>query len=168
MVNKSIIVLCGIPTSGKTTWRENFLKNHSYARAVSRDDIRDRLFGKDYWKKQKEKLNYAYSRTANERFVTEVFDRQVQSYLEDINVQAIVLDNTHCQESYLDRIILKYEGKVRVYINFFDISITKAYYRNIIRWLKTGKRIPVKVIKNMYDSYNDINKSRYEKYMVFI
>lgn len=166
-MTKYIVILCGIPTSGKSTWTKKFIASSPDSQSVSRDEIRENLFGKDYWKRQANKRNYAYSITQDEKFITQVFDKTVRTLLEG-NTKHIILDNTHCKESYLTQAISKYEKEGCVIcIKFFKIPMWKAYYRNIVRYLGTGKWIPFKVLHDMQKNYNKIDKKKYnEKYVV--
>lgn len=149
-----VVILSGIPTSGKSTWARRTLKYEGFA-FVSRDDIRMKLFGKNY------KQN-----NVDERTVTKEFVESLDQYI--LERRDIVLDNTHAKEAYLDAAIKTFNNSgYEIYVIFFDISLWKAYLRNIIRKLMTGKWIPVKVIKAMYESYNRINKTKYASYKWF-
>lgn len=142
----NIVILVGIPCSGKSTWARNF----KYV--VSRDTIREYLFGKNY------KQNFD-----SEKLVTSNFNEMLDSYIEYIK-EPIILDNTHCKKAYIDEILKRY-SKQNIKIKFFDVSLPKAYYRNIKRWIFTGKWIPFKVIDQMYKNYKKINKKDYEQYL---
>jgi len=145
----TVIIMCGIPTSGKTTWIK---KNLNFYNHISRDDIRKHLFGKDY-----------VPSSGLERLVTLMFDRKVSKSIED--ERNIVLDNTHCKVAYLNGAIKRFSGTgYKIEIVFFDIPLWKAYLRNYIRKWKTGKWIPLNVIKSMYKNYKKINKNDYVSY----
>lgn len=153
------IILCGVPTSGKSTWiRKNLAPTGEMRNAgtrytvLSRDYLREITYGKNYKPSSK-----------SESHITEVFNRQVGIYIE--NNQSVVIDNTHAREKYLKEIIKTFfDAGYIVKVKFFDIPLWKAYYRNIKRGLQTGKWIPVKVIKSMKESYDKINQKGYEKY----
>lgn len=150
---KQIIILCGIPCSGKSTWAKT---NQSfYSEIISRDTIRENSF-----------LNYKFSKR-NEDIVTENLLFTVERCLEYSNpIKIIILDSCHTKEKYLDEIIKEYKNKhFIINIKFFDIPLWKAHYRNIIRYLITGKWIPIKVINSMYKNYNKINKNKYKQYV---
>ena len=149
---KQIIILCGIPCSGKSTFAKqqyNFTTD-----IVSRDTIREKLAGKFY------KFSSRF-----EDLVTNNFNFTLKTLINDLTTEVIILDNTHCKEKYINEIIKKY-SEHNIKIKFFDISLWKAHHRNIIRYFKTGKWIPIKVINQMYKNYNKINKQKYEKYLV--
>lgn len=150
---KTIEILVGIPCSGKSTYCKN--NNNKNTHIISRDDIRLDLFSN----------KYKFSKQ-NEIRVTNFFDYKVDIALYADFINTVILDNTHCKEKYIDEIIKKY-SKYNIVIKFFDISLYKAHYRNIVRYFKTGKWIPINVMNSMYKNYNKINKKKYEKYMVY-
>lgn len=149
---KTIRILVGIPCSGKSTysWTEYTLPNNTYY--ISRDDIRD-FYNLHQYTKQ------------SEQEVTNIFNERLNLYLNLEFLDVMILDNTHCKEKYIDSIINTYRN-YNIEVKFFDISLLKAHYRNIIRYFKTGKWIPIKVMNNMYKNYKNINKQKYAKYMV--
>lgn len=147
---KTLIILVGIPCAGKTTYvnKTNYLSS-------SRDFIRENLW-----------VKYTYN-AKNEELVTKLYNECLDKYImsSNPNSQIIILDNTHCKEKYIDEIISKYENITNISIKFFDISLYKAYYRNLMRYFKTGKFVPFSIITNMYKNYKLINKQKYAKYM---
>ena len=157
----TVTILCGIPTSGKSTWaNEEWRKSYELkgmiagVRLISRDELRLRIYGKNYKPSSKK-----------EKYITEVFDRTVTSSM--LQKRDIILDNTHCKESYLKEALKRFENTgYKVQVKFFDLPLWKAYYRNIKRNLSTGKWIPMNVIKAMKKNYDKINKKNYE-HLVF-
>lgn len=142
-------ILVGIPCSGKST----FAKTLSNTNNISRDMVRYVYWGKEY--------KYTYE---NEKEVSRIINGL---FLEMVKENKdIVIDNTHCKEGYIDEWLIKIPMRFKIEIKRFEISLTKAYIRNIIRWAFTGKWIPFKVIKVMQENYNNINWKKYEKYLV--
>ena len=66
-----------------------------------------------------------------------------------------IIDNTNCKNSYIQKIINSLNPNYiwDVEIKKFDVPLWKAYYRNIIRYMKTGKFIPLQTIKNFKKNY---------------
>jgi predicted kinase len=133
------IILSGIPCSGKSTWA----------------------------KKQKlpilscDKLRFKYFCYSNKY----VFDPKVENEIwEDFYFRLnllnrdVIIDNTNCRLSYINKIKLTLNPVLKwdIEIKRFDCPLYKAYYRNIIRWITTGKFIPFKVIKNMKTNYDKL------------
>ncbi len=153
-MNKEIIILCGIPCSGKTTWRSEKMKQ-PFTRCVSRDDIRSETFpGK-----------YVYSSRSEDK-VTAIQNARLKMLIIHPNVKTIIIDNTHCKEGYLDKLITDYSKNNTIKIKFFYVPLWRAHYRNIVRVLMTGKWIPFGVINTMYKNFNKIDKSKYGKYNI--
>jgi len=159
---KTIIILSGIPCSGKTTYTNYLLSNKDYV-SISRDSLRDKYFGKEYQRSKYGGEKYVYSRQ-NEKFISLKFDETMDEYLENPNIKYIIMDNTHCKEKYLDDFIKIYKRFTNIQVIFFDTPLIKSYYRNIIRYIKTGKFIPFSIIKNMNINYRKINKGKYIDY----
>lgn len=158
-MKKTIEILVGIPCSGKSTFTKNFVwdkhvpDNTDRIAIVSRDEIRYSIWGKKY------KPTKVY-----EEHVTSVYNYNLEYFLSSRLYDYVILDNTHCKEKYIDEIIRKYGADHNIQIEFFDVNLFKAQFRNIGRYLLTGKWIPIKIITQMYKNYKKINKSKYLKY----
>lgn len=159
MKKKEIILLVGIPNSGKSTFTNEYLSKNDWSRSISRDTIRALHFGVDY------KFDYN-----TEEIITVYYNELLERYLSNntgfAKYTTIILDNTHIRERYIDEIIETYGKSFDIKIKFFDCSLTKAHIRNVIRYFKTGKWIPLKVINNMEKSYWKINRMKYVKYII--
>lgn len=153
---KTIEILVGIPCSGKSTYSyKRYSAGMNGVYDISRDSIREssRFLQPYTFSKRKEEL------------VTDIFNKKILMYFELEDCTTLILDNTHCKEKYIDKIINKYAHE-NIKIKFFDIPLWKAHYRNIVRYFNTGKWIPIKVMNTMYRNYNKINKKKYEKYYI--
>lgn len=79
----------------------------------------------------------------------------------------IIIDNTHCKISYIKSIIEKYAPKCFIEIVVLDAPLYVLKFRNIVRYIKERKWIPVQVIKRMKENLEavkefakDITKSK--------
>lgn len=153
-MKKTIEILVGIPCSGKSSYVAKKLSLGENI-SLSRDEYRLHYLPKNY------KHNFK-----GEELITKLYDLDLQNLVAGGNYD-IILDNTHCKEKYIDEIIKKYSNDINVKIRFFDISLIRAHVRNILRYLKTSKWIPITIINNMYKNYNKINREKYGKYMVY-
>ena len=140
-----IIILSGIPCAGKSTWAEKQGKI-----VLSLDKYRESLFNK-----------YVYSKE-NEKLVKDNLYADLDYCV--IRNQDVIIDNTHCKEGLLDKFIKEYGSTNKIVIKFFDISLWKSLYRNIIRYLKTGEYIPIDSIVQFHKNYKKINREKYAKY----
>lgn len=145
-----LIILQGIPSSGKTTWAKNWVNEDSEHRVrFNRDDIRNML-GK-YWVPSRESLiNAMYESFLN------------QAMLEGYD---IVLDNMNLNQKTLAKIKetveefnkwislspvdLHYDIK---YQPFFDTPLEECIARDAKRENPIGEE----VIRNTYNKYKDI------------
>lgn len=135
MTSRKVIILSGIPCSGKSTWaRKQNLP------ILSCDTIRDEI---------KEGKKYFFNRV-NEDITWSLF----YLYVSEMDTDFII-DNTNCKNSYIQKIINSLNPNYiwDVEIKKFDVPLWKAYYRNIIRYMKTGKFIPLQTIKNFKKNY---------------
>lgn len=138
---KHCSILIGIPTSGKTTYA---LKQRQII--LSRDNLRESYFGKKY----KQNNN-------SEKIITDKFWEHFNKICR--SEQNFIIDNTNCNEKYLNEYCHALDTYGYSYsFKYFDISLKKAFYRNIIRWIKTGKYIPFNVIKNMKKRFDKLKR----------
>jgi predicted kinase len=148
----SATILVGIPTSGKSTWCK-VTRSYDTAVVISRDNIRLNYFGK-YYEQHK----------AGEDRVTIIFNSQLEKAIKQGS--DIVFDNCHCREKYINELLpILIDNDYLIRIVYFDIPLWKAYYRNVKRWLLTGKYIPRSVIKSMKANYDKINRNKYAFYV---
>jgi len=156
-MKKTIEILVGIPCSGKSSYVNKKLSTGQLGDnvALSRDEYRLTFLPKDYKHNSKD-----------ENWITEIYNLDLQNMVAGGNYN-IILDNTHCKEKYIDEIITKYSEHANIKIIFFNISLTEAHIRNVLRCIKTGKWIPIAIINSMYKNYNKLNRKKYGKYMVY-
>ena len=153
-MKKNMIILVGTPCAGKSSATKEMAKS-GITLSISRDEVRDVLFGKGYLPtRQKEEA------------VTAVYDKLVEQALDYPRLENIILDNTHCKEKYINEIIHRYHHRCNLFIMRFPISLWYAHLRNILRRIKSGKWIPWRVMKAMYDNYNKLDWTKYE-HMVY-
>lgn len=142
-----LLILCGIPGSTRQYYVNKLKKDYE---VISRDVIRDSLFGKDC---------YITNRTEEE--VTREFDFKLRkSYLCELN---IILDNTNCREDYIDRIIAECPVKYDVIVKFFPTSLFIAILRNYLSCIRGARWIPIPIIVKMKQNFDLINKNKYNK-----
>jgi len=161
--NLVLIILSGIPCSGKTTWiQQNTWKLYNKYSApvvvISKDLIRESLYKSNY--------NGAQRTKVKENKVSDIFYKQL-GLAASFQSAVIIIDNTHCDESRIDRYLSIFKNihttkKMKIYVKFFDIPLWKAHLRNLIRRLKTGKWISWPNMKIHYNRYQTINQEKYK------
>lgn len=131
-------ILSGAPLSGKSTWAKK-----QKLPILSCDKIR-----LDY-----SNGNYVFDSKV-EKEIWEDFYYKVKN----IYTQDFIIDNTNCKLVYINKIKENLPKDFEIEIVKFEVSLLKSYYRNIKRWIFTGKWVPFKVIKNMKENYKKLWK----------
>lgn len=130
-------ILSGIPCSGKSSWASK-----QGIPILSCDKIREELWGTPYkFNKKKEDMVWSL-----------FYQRVIMEYRD------FIIDNTNCKQSYINKIKDHLRAEYEIEIKRFDCSLSKAYIRNVLRYLKCKKWIPFKVIKNMKKNYDKLWK----------
>jgi predicted kinase len=128
-------ILSGAPLSGKSTWAKK-----QGLPIISCDELRKIYTGGTYKfdpKIEKEIWQDFYYRIA-------------------CMEKTFIVDNTNCKQTYITKIMRELPVTFEVEFVRFEIPLWKSYYRNVIRWMFTGKWIPLKVIKNMKRNYKQL------------
>ena len=127
-----IILTVGPPACGKTTWAENYIKEHPEFVNVNRDDIRYALFGRYY--------------NVNE---IEVTSRQKERVIKVLQSgKSVIISDTNLNDAfiYVWENIAKEFGIELEYKHFFGVSLADLLERN-----KNRERVvPERVIRDMY------------------
>jgi len=144
MKNKKITLTIGIPASGKSTWKEKFLRENDNYVAVSRDDYR-------YMLRNRGAVDFK-----TEKFITElVNDAIVRAVKNKFNV---LVDQTNCYAKHLKELVEFCEKLADVDFQIFDISVEKAVERDKNREHSVGEE----VIKRMYKNYLNLFQSNFD------
>lgn len=127
-----LIMLRGIPASGKSTWAREYVKKNPGTARVNKDDLRDMMH------------NGKWSRS-NEKAVLSARDNIVTAALKDGN--DVIVDDTNLAEKHhamLGSIADMHDAEFE--IKDFGIGINEAIKRN---WNRP-KPVPEKVIRRMF------------------
>lgn len=127
----SIVMLKGLPASGKTTWA----KQQTDKKRINKDDLRG-MFDAGKWSK------------TNEKFVLEA--RNVLISLAINSGHSVIVDDTNLHpkhEMYLKELATNLG--VQFKIRFFDTPVNECIFRDLHRPNSVGKR----VILDMYNRY---------------
>lgn len=135
-----LIILQGIPGSGKTTYARQFCKDHDNYVRVNRDDIRNMLG--EYWVPKREKL------------VTELEDKCIYRSL--VNGYNVIVDATNFNPKTIERIkLVALDASINIgeYISvefyMLDTPIEECIARDALREKPVGE----KVIKDFAKKY---------------
>jgi predicted kinase len=141
-VSPVLIILQGIPSSGKTTWARTYIKKRGSTNAiiVNRDAIRSMLG--DYWVPKREYL------------VTDIEEAMVKAGLEA--GYTVILDATNLNEAYLSKwVAIAAFQDASIMFKKFHVKPYIAIWRDFLRGLKGGRRVGRKVIMSFYNRYKD-------------
>lgn len=133
-----LLLMCGIPGSGKSTWAKEFIANND-AMLISRDSIRFALLkeGEDYFSHEKE--------------VTECFYNMVHKALEAKVYDYVIADATHntirSRTDSLKGIEPHTIEGVEIIPVYFDVPVEVCKERNAQR--EGRARVPDEVIERM-------------------
>lgn len=144
------IILRGAPLSGKSTWAKDIKKlSDKYCGnyvIVSADEVRLSFTNGKY------KFN---SKTEDK--VWAIFYERLRMFSrQGFN---IIVDNTNLKQGYIDKIWENLvENDYQIEYRYFDVPLWKLILRNYLRYFKTGKWIPIKVIKTMYKNFKKLKQ----------
>lgn len=143
-MNKRLLMLCGTPGSGKSTWAREYAKDQARQRRhvviVSRDAIRFALVdeGEGYFSKEADVFRNYIS--------------NIQNYLNDDDVDTVIADATHINE--------KSRAKVLKKLNLRDVLVEAVVFRTpVTRCIQQNKtrigreRVPDVAIYNMQKNF---------------
>jgi len=134
MKNK-ILVLKGLPASGKTTFAKKLINEEKNWKRINKDDLRA-MIDNNIWSKDNEKL------------ILKIRDNIIIDCL--VNKYNIIIDDTNFAEKHINRINeIADRLDVEVEEKFFDIPVNECIKRDSERPNPVGK----KVIMNMYNTY---------------
>jgi predicted kinase len=132
-----VIILRGLPGSGKSTWAKDYVERNAGWLRVNKDDLRS-MFHDGVWSKQNESIVLA----ARDSIIVTALQGGVNVIVDDTN-----FNSRHVSE--ITELAKQYNAYVEV--KDFDVDLDVCLARNAER---SGKaRVPDKVILDMYEKY---------------
>ena len=150
-----VIMLIGIPASGKSTWRNQYIKENPNTMVLSSDDLI-------------EKLGATKNLTYNEAFKDKEIQKQARFIYKQLKNEAIadnkdiIIDKTNLTKKVR---IENLKNIPETYSKHFVVTTTPrdiVDIRNKERYDKTGKFIPDWVINNMEKSFQYPDETEYD------
>lgn len=155
--DKVIIVLRGVPGSGKTTWAKEQIEGYEPGQAVriNNDDISTMLFGKPFVGKSK-KVSKLLKQTRI---------KMLKAYLEmEDGPTDIYIDNTNLVNEVVaeyEKIALEYGTRFVVVDHFLNVSLEDAALRDAYRQNPVGHE----VVRKMYNDAKKLKPWEYREYI---
>ena len=144
-----LIMLIGLPASGKTTWTNKFLAQNPGYTVVSSDDIIERYAKKDG-------INYSQAFHKYADVADKEFKQELQAALQA--KKNIIVDRTNMSKKSRNKILSNVpKGYERIAV-VFDVARPELDKRLVQREYDTGKRIPKEVVDGMHASYSPPSK----------
>ena len=155
--NLKILILIGIPASGKSTWAKDYVRRNADWIRVNRDDFRKML------------KNAQVCEPKIEDLITSLVNDTISKSL--MKKQNVIVDNTNLKERYINDIIKEFSHSADIDYRVFDISLDKAIERDEARDPKVGEGVIKKMFKdykNLVDSFGfqPITKSEHRPQIV--
>jgi predicted kinase len=149
-----IVMACGCPGCGKTTWIKSYIEDHPEEQCIhiSRDEIRFGMVSEDeeYFSKEDE--------------VFDEFIRQIQEAI-DNKIEIIFVDATHISEGSRKKTLIRLKpfiNQCQVFPVVFNTTEETCLLRNSYR--EGRRQVPDSAIKNMKKSMTDPVYDKFFKY----
>lgn len=143
--NIQILILIGVPGSGKSTFAKYFIRTEENWTRLCRDDFR--------------MMHFTYSNMSprEESLITDMVDASVESLLK--KKCNVLIDATHCRAEYIDHYINKFNHLADISFKVFDIEEKEAAERCEKRNKETGKFISVNVLRKYLKELDELKKT---------
>ncbi|HEU4754253.1 MAG TPA: AAA family ATPase, partial [Armatimonadota bacterium] len=139
---RRVILLKGLPASGKTTWAKEQLRKHpGRFKRINKDDLRDMLDA-GIWSRK------------NERFVLKARDQLILLALD--SGYDVIVDDTNLNPVHERHIRKLVEGRAEVEVKTFDVDVEEAIRRDHERARSVGEA----VIRDMHKRWMGTEKEQ--------
>lgn len=136
--NLELLILVGIPASGKSTWSKRYVVDNPNWVRVSRDDFREMLKSSPMCENKIEEMISSLVNTTIEH-----------SFSKKMNV---IVDATNLNLKYINAFIDRFNAVANINFRIFDISLKKAIEYDSNRTRPVGETI----INRFYKQYKDL------------
>lgn len=143
--NSQILILIGVPGSGKSTFAKYFIRTEENWMRLCRDDFR--------------MMHFTYSNLSprEEGLITDMLDVSIEALLKKrCNV---LIDATHCRAEYLKHYIEKFNHLADISFKVFETDAKELAERCDKRNKETGKYIPANVQKRYMKELEELKKT---------
>lgn len=143
--NRQILILVGVPGSGKSTFARYFIRTEENWMRLCRDDLRMmHLVSSDLSPHE-------------EGAITGILDASIDTLLR--KKYNVLIDATHCRAEYLKHYIEKFNHMADISFKIFDIDAGEIAERCDKRYKETGKFIPEAVQRKYLKEFEALKKT---------
>ena len=136
MTEQTIIVLIGLPASGKSTYAKNFIADNPSYRRVNKDSIR-------------EMINFSKWTNKGEALVQKIRDAIIHQMI--TSGYNVVIDDTNLQQIHIDNFKSIAElYNIDIKFKYFNVSIEECIKRDSQRDINS--RVGESVIRRLWNS----------------
>jgi len=143
--NLQILILIGVPASGKSTFARYFIRTEENWARLCRDDFR--------------MMHFTWSNMSprEESLITDMLDASVEALLKKRS--NVLIDATHCRAEYLEHYIEKFNHLADISFKIFDTDTREVTERCEKRNKETGKFIPANVLRKYQKELEELKES---------
>ena len=138
-----LVMLCGIPTSGKSTYVEKLKKMKYWENAVV-------LSTDDYIEKQAQRCGLTYNQIFDDVIKDATRELELEFNMAKDKGKDIIWDQTNLSVKSRRKKLLKLPSFYRRSVVYFEVSLEEALKRNKTR---EGKFIPESILKRMWHQF---------------
>lgn len=147
--DKNILLLIGLPGSGKTTWKKEFLAKNDGWMSIGRDDFRFMIADSPFLDWKGETLVSELMLSAGRKIVQSGYN--------------LIIDNTHCRLSYINDAIEKLGDIANIDYRYFDVPLDTCIERDLKREKKVGEEVIRKMHKDLKATLDSFNWQPHKK-----
>jgi len=138
-----LIMLCGVPTSGKSTYVEKLKKLDYWKESVV-------LSTDDYIEKQSQRCGLTYNQIFDDVIKDATRELELEFNMAKDKGKYIIWDQTNLSVKSRRKKLLKLPSYYRRSVVYFEVSLEEALERNNHR---EGKFIPESILKRMWHQF---------------
>lgn len=143
--NPQLLILVGVPGSGKSTFAKYFIRTEENWMRLCRDDFR--------------MMHFTYSNLSQQEefLITDMLDASVDALLKKrCNV---LIDATHCRAEYLNHYIEKFNCQADISFKVFEADARQIADRCEKRNKETGKYISASTQRNFLKDFEELKRT---------
>lgn len=140
---KTFILLSAVPGAGKSTWAENYQKEHQHVFIVSSDEIRKEVSG-------------VYQNWDHEDKVWDLYFKRIILFRDKYDDVTVIADSTNLQNKFRLFYGTNVKGFDKKILLILDKPLDVALKQNLLR--SEDKIVPEDVIRSMYQRFEQPNQ----------